>query len=210
MAVSFYMNMERISLDIDNEHLNYMLNDNICENVDETIIDLEKMKTNIKNGFIIITQLNVFVESFLNTILNNCIKYDSKSLLKSSVEEKIEIIFIYYRKDVTYIKSNNYWRVFKEITKMRNEMIHFKGANINDGLYISDFSIGNICVKNFFTKEHMKYLIEQVILLGELIASHLDLKIFKDVNVFECDGRDGLVNYVYDYKQIEIDSSRFD
>ena len=41
--------------------------------------------------------------------------------------------------------------------------------------------------------------------LTELIAASLGLFIFKDIDIFE----DGLVNYVYDEKTINIDESRY-
>ena len=39
---------------------------------------------------------------------------------------------------------------------------------------------------------------------------NLRLKIFENINIIECDCRDGLVNYVYNENAIEIDESRFD
>jgi len=50
----------------------------------------------MKNGFVIITQLNVFFESFLNTILSSCMEYNGEKLLKCSIDEKIEMI--HYKK----------------------------------------------------------------------------------------------------------------
>lgn len=123
MAFGFFMNMERISLDIAKGHINYMTNDNM---EDDVFLDQQKLEINIKNGFIIITQLITFLESFLNTILNNCIKYKDKELLKVSIDEK------------------------------------------------------------------------------------LNLNVFHNINIFECDGRDGLVNYVYDKELTMIDESRYE
>ena len=106
MAFGYYMNMERMTLDIAREHLNYMTNDNMLYDV---FLDEIKLINNVKNGFIIITQLNVFVESFVNTILNKCIGYNKEQLLKTSVDEKLEIIFLYYKKDFSIIKSQHMW-----------------------------------------------------------------------------------------------------
>ena len=207
MAWGFFMNMERLSLDIAKEHAKNMTNDNM---EDDIFLDETKIKNNIKNGFIVITQLNTFIESFLNTILNNCIGYNEKELLKTSVDEKLEIIFLYYKKDLSIVKSQHTWERYKRIIKVRNEMIHFKKTYIGDGSWIPNFSIANIEAKTFFTQSYMEDSISQIILLGDIIAKELNLNTFHNINVFECDGRDGLVNYVYDKYMINIDESRFE
>lgn len=79
MAFEYFMNMERISIDIAKEHLEKMTNDNM---EDDVFLDEDKLKNNIKNGFIIITQLITFIESYLNTILNTCVEYSGKDFLK--------------------------------------------------------------------------------------------------------------------------------
>lgn len=206
MAWGFFMNMERLSLDIAKEHAQNMTDDNM---EDDVFLDELKLKNNVKNGFIVITQLNTFIESFLNTILNNCIGYNQKELLKTSVDEKLEIIFLYYKKDLTTIKAQHTWERYRKILKVRNEMIHFKKTYIGDGNGIPNFSIANIEAKTFFTKSYMEDSISQIILLGDKIATELGLSIFHNINVFECDGRDGLVNYVYDGSITDIDESRF-
>lgn len=203
MSVGFYMNMEKMSLNIVKEHLQYMTNDNILKGFEDLkYLDQEKLEANIKNGFIIITQLSIFIESFLNTILNNCVKYESENILKSKIEEKLEIIFLYYRKELITVRSNNYWKIFKEMTSVRNEMIHFKGVEIDDGLGLFDFKIKNISVNCYFTKGNMENLIDKIIKLSELIAEQLDLKIFSDINIFQCDAKDGIGYYVYENDMI--------
>ncbi|MBO5478690.1 MAG: hypothetical protein J6A04_03125 [Clostridia bacterium] len=62
MAFGYYMNMERIALDIAKEHTENMTNDNM---EDDVFLDENKLENNIKNGFIVITQLITFIESFL-------------------------------------------------------------------------------------------------------------------------------------------------
>ena len=206
MAFGYYMNMERIALDIAKEHVENMTDDNM---EDDIFLDEEKLKNNVKNGFIVITQLIAFIESYLNTILNTCVKYSGKELLKSSIEEKLEIIFLYYKKDLSIIKSQHYWECFRKILKVRNEMIHFKITDIGMGTGIPNFSFAGIEAKSFFTKHTMQDSIDKIIILGDLIAEELKLKVFHDINIFECDGVDGLVNYVHDKEAIMIDESRY-
>lgn len=207
MAFRYYMNMERITLDIAKEHIENMTDDNMA---DDIFLDKEKLENNIKNGFIVITQLITFIESYLNTILNTCINYRGKDLLKASIDEKLEIIFLYYKKDLSFIKSQHYWECFKKILKVRNEMIHFKITDIGMGTEIPDFLFAGIEAKSFFTKPNMQDSIDKIITLGDLIANELNLYTFHNINIFECEGRDGLVNYVYDKELIYIDESRYE
>ena len=102
------------------------------------------------------------------------------------------------------------WEKYKKIFKVRNEMIHYKKTYIGDGTGIPNFSIANIEVKEFFTKRYMEQAISKIILLGDKIAEDLDLNVFHNIDIFECDGRDGLVNYVYDKNITDIDETRFE
>ena len=88
-------------------------------------------------------------------------------------------------------------------------MIHFKKTYVGDGSGIPDFQLCGERVAEFFTKENIKILLEGHIELAKSIASELSLQIFEKINVFECDGRDGLVNYVFDETILYIDESRF-
>lgn len=205
MAFGFFMNMEKLAINISRDHVANMTNDNMS---DGFFFDEEKLMNNIKNGFVVITQLNTFLESFLNTILNNCMEYDGDVLYKCSVEEKLDIIFMYYKMNWSKIKGQHPWGVYRKTTKVRNEMIHFKKTYIGDGSEIPNFDIAGISINEFFTKNIMDDAIQQYIKLGNLIAGELGLNICHDISVFECDARDELVNYVYDRKVGYIDESR--
>lgn len=89
-------------------------------------------------------------------------------------------------------------------------MIHFKRTYIGDGTWIPDFEIGEQKVSGFFTRSNMKLLTGKHIELAELIADALELSIYEEGNIFECDGRDRLVNYVYDKNMIDVDETRFE
>lgn len=84
------MNMEKLTLEIINEHILFMTDYNYEF---ETFLSIDKLTNNMKNGFIIITQLNCFIESFLNTIINSCMDYNGESLLKCNIEEKMDLFF---------------------------------------------------------------------------------------------------------------------
>ena len=207
MSFGYFMNMEKLSLTIAEKHISYMTDDNY---EDDVFLDVEKLTNNIENGFVVITQLSCYFESFLNTIINACMNYDGETLLKCSVEEKIDLIFMHYQKDWAVVKGKNPWSIYKKTTRVRNEMIHFKKTYITDGTGLPNFELGKQRVAEFFTKKNMEVVQNGYINLTELIAATLGLKIFKEIDIFECDGRDGLVNYVYDDDNIDIDESRFE
>lgn len=193
MAFGFYFNMEKLALEIANEHLEIMTDDNIY---DDIWLDENKLSNNFKNGFVIITQLITFFESFLNSILIDCIEYSGDRLLKCSIEEKIEVIFMHYKKEFKNIKSNNLWENHIKTNRMRNELVHFKKINIGDGGMLPNFYISKVSVKDFFVKSNMKNIIKNYLKLVELIASTLELKIYHKVDIFACDGKSDDVKYV--------------
>lgn len=207
MAFGYFMNMEKLTLEIVENHISLMTDDNYEF---ETFLDINKLTNNIKNGFVIITQLNCFIESFLNTIISSCMNYNGEALLKCNIEEKMDLIFMYYKKGWEVIRGQNLWSMYKKTTKVRNEMIHFKKTYIGDGTGIPDFQIGGQYVAKFFTQRNMNLLRDEHIKLAELIAEAIGLLIYNEGNIFECDGRDGLVNYVYDKKMIDVDEARFE
>lgn len=207
MSFGNFMNMEKLTLEIIDEHISYMTDDNYEF---ETFLSIDKLTNNMKNGFVIITQLSCFIESFLNTIINSCMDYNGESLLKCNIEEKMDLVFLYYKKKWSNIKGQNPWAIYKKTTKVRNEMIHFKRTYIGDETGIPDFEIGGQKVSEFFTQSNIKLLTEKHIELAKLIADALELSIYEEGNIFECDGRDGLVNYVYDKNMIDVDETRFE
>ncbi len=207
MAFGYFMNMEKLSLTIAEKHISYMTENNY---EDDCFLNIEKLINNIESGFVVITQLSCYFESFLNTIINACMNYNGEVLLKCSVEEKIDFIFMYYQKDWQIVKGQNPWAIYKKATRVRNEMIHFKKTYIGDGSGIPNFQLGGQWVAEFFTKQSMMLIRDGYVNLAELIANNLGLNIFKNIDIFECDGRDGLVNYIYDEMNINIDESRYE
>ena len=207
MSFGYYMNMERLSLEIAKEHVELM-EENIQDSQICEFIDTDKMITNIKNGFVVITQLMTFIESFLNTIITTCMIEKNELFLKMSIDEKVEIICLYYRVKSSKIKGFHCWEALKKMTKIRNELIHYKNSFICEGVAISDYSIANESVKKYFSKSNMQKIMEQIVKLASHIAKVLGLRINKNINIIECDARDGLIRYVFDEKIIDIDPDR--
>ena len=200
MAVEYYMNMERLTLDIANEHLKNMTNDNM---EDDIWLNKETLENNIKNGFIIVTQLITFIDSFLNTILSNCMQCNKLNILRKNIDEKINIIFSYYKKDFSPIKEQDCWQGFDKIRSIRNNLIHYKKTNIGMGTGIPDFSFSKIESSILFTFTYMEQFINHTVTLSELIANTLNLEIYKDASIFACDAKGDNVKYVYDKNSYE-------
>lgn len=115
MSFGNFMNMEKLTLEIIDEHISYMTDNNYEF---ETFLSIDKLTNNMKNGFVIITQLSCFIESFLNTIINSCMDYNGESLLKCNIEEKMDLVFLYYKKKWSNIKGQNPWAIYKKLQEL--------------------------------------------------------------------------------------------
>lgn len=206
MAFGYYFNMEKLSITIAEKHLKNMTNDNYAN---EESLCYKKLINNMENGFVIITQLNCFFESFINTIVNICMGCSSDEFLKSNINKKIDEISSFYKKDFSNIKNKPFWETYRTTTKVRNEMIHYKKQYVGHSGEIPNFEIGKQQIGEFFTKKTMEKIMSDYQQLAKAIADTVGLKIFDKIDVIECDGRDGLVNYVYCDDNITIDESRF-
>jgi hypothetical protein len=209
MAQGHYLNMEKLSLKIAEEHATIMTNSNLRDECD-SFTDTNYLENNIKNGYVVITMLCSFIESFLNTILRDCIECEEELLKSTSIINKYDLIYLYYHKDIKLLKSNDCFGKFKTVNKLRNEMIHYKNNYIGLGTGVPTHAeIKSIKIIEFFKKDNMLNLISSVTALADLIATQLELSICKEIDIFACDGRDGLVSYIYDNEKIDIDETRF-
>lgn len=146
------------------------------ENMEDDIIlgflDHSKIEDNFRYGFIAITAIVNFVESFLNTIIRDCI-YSKSSIgsklyteneesididdrnekLKQNITKKIDFICNYYGLERSLIKGGKEFFRFSELNEIRNNLVHYKIKWECEGLSISDFSLSkNKTFKNFFSK----------------------------------------------------------
>ncbi len=195
MSWALYMNMEALSIKIAKSHVALMTNDN-SEDGDDIYLDEKVFLNNIENGFVVITQLNCYIESFLNAIINSCIGYTEEALLKCNHQEKIDIIFLHYSKDFSAIKSKKCWESYRTTTKVRNEMIHFKKPYIGHSSHLMNFKLGGKHAGDFFTKDNIQRLLDDHILLAKEIAKAVDLIICDEVDVFTNQGSGEETNYI--------------
>ena len=201
MAFSYYLNMECMSLEIASDPVSCMTDSNLSAEI-ESFLDDKALINNVKQGYVIVTSLHTFAESFLNTILRDCMLCRENLLKGLSIENKLGIICLFYKVDFSILKSDFRYAILTKVTGIRNELIHYKKNYIGDGTGIPGFSIKKSEIADFFIKH--------VVSFADFVATQLGLKIFNDVGIFSCDGRDSLVSYVYDPIKANIDESSFE
>jgi hypothetical protein len=180
MAFHYYINMEMLALDIANESINRMTDSNILYdengNVEES--DWDAFQNNFKNGWIVVSMMNNYIECIINTILRDCVCYNGEKLLKASMEEKLEILYMYYKTDITVIKSEHYWGELKKLIKIRNELTHFKNNYIGiSGSVPLSWNKPLDEVGDYFTSIKIKKVKNKIITLANKIVSDLGLAI---------------------------------
>ena len=195
MAVAYYMNMETISLENAREHAEKMTNSNHVDD-NEKFCDTDKLQNNLKNGWIVAVSMCNYLESFLNTILRDCIQYDKKNFMKLSIEAKIEIIYLYYKEDFSKTKSKDCWEQFKKLNTLRNNLVHYKINLLGYSTTVPSEWENKLIGIDTFTKESMIKFINKTCELTKEIAQDLNLIINDTVSIICGAGKDLNVSYV--------------
>lgn len=195
MSFGYYMNMEKMTIEIAEKMLADMTNSNY---EDDLFLSKDQLINNLECGFVIVTQMVCYLESYLNTILSACIDCEiDEILLKCSIEEKINIIYLCFRKDFSRVKGMSCWNVHKKNNSVRNELMHFKNNSIGMAGGVPNFMLKQR-VGEYFTYDNMRKVINEYNVLTRAIAQDLGLMIYENVDVIECDGCEGPYNYVTD------------
>ena len=227
MSFSFFINMEPLLISIAEDNISKM-----WENMeDDTILgflDHSRIEDNFRYGFIAITAIVNFVESFLNTIIRDCI-YSKSSIgskvytgnvesididdrdkkLRQNITKKIDFICKYYEVERSSIKDSKEFLRFSELNEIRNNLVHYKIKWECEGISISDFILPkNKTFKNFFQKESLNNELGNAKELCEKIAISSKLTMNRSAQVIECNGRDGLTSCVFDSNKILIDPTK--
>lgn len=184
-AFKFCLNMEVIALKNAKEHIDKMTNNNM---EDDLWCNKDALEKNLKNGWTATTSLCTYIESFLNSILRDCIGSNDK--LRDDIVNKLNFIFEYYDKDVQKIKSIDCWEKYITLTKVRNELIHFKNNDLGySGSIPSNWElVKKINIVPLFIKKEMEMYMHKFVLLAHKIADELNLQINEDVDAFSSDG----------------------
>lgn len=227
MSFLFFIDMEPLLIDIAEDNISKM-----WENMEDDIIlgflDHSKIEDNFRYGFIAITAIVNFVESFLNTVIRDCIYSksgigskayteneesidinDRDKKLKQSINKKIDFICSHYGIEGSSIKKSKEFSDFSELKEIRNNLVHYKIKWECEGTAISDFSLSkDKTFKNFFSKKSLNNELKNAKELCKKIAISSKLTMNSSVQFIECNGRDGLTSCVFDSDKILIDPTR--
>lgn len=209
MSHKFCLNMELLSLSIAETCISKMTNSNYSALSSEEAWpyahDEEALKNNLSAGFIAVTMLHCYYESFLNTILRDFLGYNPEgSVIKGGEAAKLEIIFNGNEDKLIRIKNEAYWRDAHRILKLRNHLIHYKN-NMSDEYSsyppIKSWEIGNEILNDFFLKAEVEKCSNAIKLLVSDIAHVMNLEVGKETDPIICD-------YPYIMRSVQLDEER--
>ena len=187
--------MEKLSLIIAEEQVELMTDSNFNED-DDCFADRDLFVNNFNHGFIVITQLKVFIESFINTILTLDEKYDKIDCSKN-MYYKLEEICKMNNIDYTALTESTNWHTLKILSKVRNSMIHFNDSYIGHSGGIGAFVKNDVYLDGFFSKDNILDTIKCIKKLSEEICELLGYQINSKIDVFISDGLGDPVTYIY-------------
>lgn len=195
MAFRFCLNMELVSLNIAKGCISSMLASNYDEKLSERegflVADEEVLGSNLSFGFVAVTMLQCYYESFLNTVLRDHYGFDADgSVIKAGENEKLEVIFNGNEDMLKTIKSKAYWRDAHRVFKIRNHLVHYKSNKASEfSSYppIHSWGIGNEILGEFFSKPEIEKCSNAVQQLVEEIAYAINLEVGKDDSPIICD-----------------------
>ena len=205
MAFGIFLNFEKVSVEIIEEQIAKMTNNNVIHYGDPTLdeLDEENFIKNLKNGSVAIVFIQNLFETSLNTILRRRAEISETDILKSSISVKLQIISLIYGFELSTIKSDHSYEIYREIEKIRNDITHFKSNILCEAtLFPADVKIDLGTSKKplatIFTQDYISEGYKQVKKLIELICSKCGLYINEDAQIIDCDGRDALCEFIVD------------
>lgn len=204
MAWDCYLNMEPLSLEIAREHAEKMTESNFLDGFldiegDEPIPDDDSFLNNFKLGFVAITMASCFFESSLNTFLRERLGYDSRGrVIRGGEDLKLEVLLNDDEPALRDIKGSHCWRNWRRLSRVRNELIHYKNNSpefMSSWPPIDRWKIGNEIIGYFFTKSSILGLLDDVESVVYQIASAVGLTVSPFPILFGADGRCGIGSY---------------
>lgn len=204
MAFGIFLNFEKVSIEIIEEQISKMTNDIVLHYDDcDDEINESVFIENIKYGSTALVFIQNLFETSLNTILRRRAEISEIDILKSSINVKLQIISLIYGFDLSTIKSNNSYAIYREVEKIRNDITHFKSNILCESTVIPadvkiDLGTSKKTLATIFTQDYIKECYQEVLKLIKLICSKCGLYINKDVQIIDCDGRDGICEFIVD------------
>lgn len=204
MAWDCYLNMEPLSLEIAREHAEKMTESNFSDGFldmegREPIPDENSFLNNFKLGFVSITMASCFFESSLNTFLREKLEYDPKGkVIRGNEDLKLEVLLNGDAPALKAIKGTSCWRNWRRLSRVRNELIHYKNNSpefMSSWPPIDGWKIGNETIGYFFTRSSILGLLDDVESVVCQIASAVGLTVNPFPILFGADGRCGIGSY---------------
>lgn len=204
MAWGFYLNFEKLSMQIAEEEIAKMSNDNL-QPAEDAIADDEVNETemikNLHHGAIAITFIVNLYETALNTILSKRMEWTAEDVLKASHSLKLQMICYGYGIDFATIKGDNRYRIVREAISIRNDITHYKTNGICEGSWVGagvKLPMGT-CKKpiaELFTKDAMQGYYDGILNFLECLCGLCDFQVYEDCLVIDCDARDDLFEFI--------------
>ena len=205
MAFGIFLNFEKVSIEIIEDQISKMTNNNVIHYEDSGTDELneESFVENLKNGSVAIVFIQNLLETALNTILRRRAEIAETDILKSSINVKLQIISVIYGFDISAIKSDHSYAVYRDIEKIRNDITHFKSNVLCEATAIPadvkiDLGTSKVALATIFTQDYVREGYTQVKNLIRRICELCGLYVNEDVQVIDCDGRDSICEFIVD------------
>lgn len=202
MSFKFFLNFEKLSINIIRDSLNQMTNTNVNSigEIDNVILEKNMYYGTIASVFCV----NLY-ESALNSILSNELNCTEEEIIKASFNTKLYLICKCYGLDYVYFKSLNEFRFVNELIKLRNDLVHFKNNELGYAgwLHIDmKLSMGKtkVPISEIFTMPYIKKYYDATLKFIELLCDKCGLKMSTDCEVFDCDGGSETFKFIMKYQ----------
>lgn len=202
MAFGIFLNFEKVSIEIIEEHIAKMTNNNVIHyEPDFDALEEESFIKNLKNGAVAIVFIQNLFETSLNTILRRRADISEADILKSSISVKLQILSLIYGFELSAIKSDHSYAIYREIEKVRNDITHFKSNILCEATAIPadvkiDLGTSKKTLASIFTQDYVSEGYAQVKKLIKLICVNCGLYVYDDVQIIDYDGRDDICEFI--------------
>ncbi len=202
MAFGIFLNFEKVSIEIIEEHIAKMTNNNVIHyEPDFDALEEESFIKNLKNGAVAIVFIQNLFETSLNTILRRRADISEADILKSSISVKLQILSLIYGFELSAIKSDHSYAIYREFEKIRNDITHFKSNILCEATAIPadvkiDLGTSKKTLASIFTQDYVSEGYTQVKKLIKLICVNCGLYVYDDVKIIDYDGRDDICEFI--------------
>lgn len=200
MAWGYYLNLEPIALRAARDATAKMSTTNISTLCSD-YYDEASFYENLQYGYTAVVMSVSYLESSVNTIMRHIYGYEPSSKeMRSSIEDKLNLIMKAHREEWSGIKASHNWQQYKELSQVRNGLIHYK-VNKADSMAsappLGGWKIGKQTFGEFFTKPCIENYLDGIVKLLERIIAVLDLQIADGFAPLIADASGMPTNYIY-------------